>query len=389
MDLTYQQEAQCRPLRAGIVGGGSGAFIGAVHRMAAQLDGQAQLVAGALSSREQVAHESAREWFLARSYSDFKAMAKEEAAREDGIDFVIIATPNFMHAEVALAFIEAGIHVMCEKPMTLSVSEAHEIEHALKRSPVVFGLAHTYTGYPAVQEAKSMIKQGKLGDIRKVLVEYNQDWLMESLEVGDDANKQASWRTDPNRSGISCCVGDIGTHAANMVEYMTGQRISAICADLSRFVDGRQLDDDANMLIRLTGGGKGTLVCSQIACGEENALSIRIYGSKGAIEWHQQEPNTLWYAAQGQPKQTLRTAVNLQDTQAIYLTRTPGGHPEGIVESLANLYRLFIDDIRRHQQQLPLQGGYPDILDGVRGMQFIQAAVKSAEGGAVWKNLPN
>lgn len=389
MDLTYQQDALSRPLRAGIVGGGSGAFIGAVHRMAAQLDGQARLVAGALSSREQVAHESAREWFLSRSYSDFKEMAKQEAAREDGIDFVIIATPNFMHAQVALAFIEAGIHVMCEKPMTLTVSEAHDIEKALQRNPVVFGLAHTYTGYPAVQEAKSMIRQGLLGDIRKVLVEYNQDWLMESLEVGEDANKQASWRTDPSRSGISCCVGDIGTHAANMVEYMTGDRINAICADLSTFVEGRQLDDDANMLIRLAGGGKGTLVCSQIACGEENALSIRIYGSRGAIEWHQQEPNTLIYTPQGQPKQLLRTAVSLQASEALYLTRTPGGHPEGIIESLAGLYKLFIDDIRRFCKEQPLQGGYPGITDGVRGMQFIQAAVNSAKRGAAWETLPN
>ncbi|MBR9791452.1 MAG: Gfo/Idh/MocA family oxidoreductase [Gammaproteobacteria bacterium] len=388
MELEYQQNITSRPLRAGIVGGGSGAFIGAVHRMAAQLDGQAQIVAGALSSREQVAHESAQAWFLPRSYSDFTVMAKEEAAREDGIDFVIIATPNHMHATVALAFIEAGIHVMCEKPMALSVSEAEEIARALQHSQVLFALAHTYTGYPAVHEARAMIQQGLLGDIRKVLVEYNQDWLMAALESGKDANKQASWRTDPARAGISCCVGDIGTHAANMVEFMTGDRISAICADLSTFVQGRQLDDDANMLIRLAGGGKGTLVCSQIACGEENALSIRVYGAEGAIEWHQQEPNTLWYAKPGQPRKCLRTAVNLQSPQAQYLTRTPGGHPEGILESLAGLYRLFIDDIRRFHQQQPLVGGYPGLDDGIRGMHFIQAAVNSAQQGAVWQQLP-
>ena len=387
MELTYQNNLQQRPLRAGIVGGGSGAFIGAVHRMAAQLDGQAVLVAGALSSREAVAHESAKAWFLQRSYSDFHEMAKQEAAREDGIDFVIVATPNHLHAEVAIAFINAGINVMCEKPLAMNVTEAQAIEAALKKHPVIFGLAHTYTGYPAVHEAKQKIANGELGTIRKVLVEYNQDWLMSALESGPDANKQALWRTDPARSGISCCVGDIGTHAANMVEFMTGETIDQICADLSSFGTGRQLDDDANMLIRLSGGGKGTLVCSQIACGEENALAIRIYGAKAAIEWHQQEPNTLWFTQQGKPRQSLRTAVSLVSEQALHLTRTPGGHPEGILESLAGLYKLFIEDIRRVAQDVKPHGGYPGIEDGLRGMRFIEAAVSSAHQGACWQAL--
>lgn len=208
---------------------------------------------------------------------------------------------------------------------------------------------------------------------------------MSALESGPDANKQASWRTDPARSGISCCVGDIGTHAANMVEFMTGETIDQICADLTSFGTGRQLDDDANMLIRLSGGGKGTLVCSQIACGEENALAIRIYGAKAAIEWHQQEPNTLWFTQQGKPRQSLRTAVSLVSEQALHLTRTPGGHPEGILESLAGLYKLFIEDIRRVARDEQPQGGYPGIADGLRGMRFIEAAVSSAQKGSCWQ----
>lgn len=377
-----------RRLRAGIVGGGSGAFIGAVHRIASELDGQAQIVAGALSSRPQIAQASAEAWFLERSYSDFREMAKAEAQREDGIDFVIVATPNHLHADVAIAFIEQGIHVMCEKPLAMSVEEAARVEKALQDNPVIFALAHTYTGYPAVHEVRSKIANGELGDIRKVLVEYNQDWLMEPLESGENANKQAAWRTDPAKAGISCCVGDIGTHAANMVEFMTNERITRLCADLSSFIAGRRLDDDANMLIRLSGGGKGTLVCSQIACGEENALSIRIYGSKASIEWHQQEPNTLWFTAAGQPRQQLRTAVSLRSDNALKLTRTPGGHPEGILEALAGLYLMFINDIRRVAQDQPARGGYPGIIDGVRGMRFIESAVASAESGTTWQELP-
>jgi len=387
MELTRSDSMASRPLRAGIVGGGRGAFIGAVHRLAVELDGQARIVAGNLSSNPDVALESAQDWFLDRSYNDYQEMAREEAARPDGIDFVIIVTPNHLHAEVAEAFIKAGIHVMCEKPLALNVEEAQKLEALLVDHPVLFALAHTYNGYPAVREARDLVSKGKLGDIRKVQVEYNQDWLSTSLEAGESANKQASWRTDPAKAGISCCVGDIGTHAANLLEYISGQSISEICADLTTFVEGRLLDDDANMLFRLSGGGKGTLVCSQIACGEENALNIRVYGTRASLEWHQQEPNTLWLKPAGQPHQKLRTGVHLQSSEALQLTRTPGGHPEGYLEAMANLYKLFIADVRRRAEAQPAQGGYPGIKEGLRGMQFIQAAVdSSAQSG--WVSMP-
>ena len=373
-----------RRLRGGIVGGGAGAFIGTVHRMAAELDGQATIVAGALSSKPEVAKKSADDWFLPRSYNDYHEMAIAEATREDGIDFVIIATPNYLHADVAITFIQQGIHVMCEKPLAMSLSESERVAKALEKKPVLFALAHTYTGYPAVHEVKHLVESGELGSIRKVLVEYNQDWLMEPLEADEATNKQAAWRTDPARAGISCCVADIGTHAANMVEFMTGERINSLCADLSSFVEQRTLDDDANMLIRLSGGGKGMLTCSQIACGEENALSIRIYGTKAAIEWHQQEPNTLLYSPHGQPKRILRTAVSLTSHSASRLSRTPGGHPEGILEALAGLYLLLIADIRRSASGEPLNGGYPDIDAGLRGMRFVEAAVTSSNEESTW-----
>lgn len=375
-----------RPLRIGMVGGGRGAFIGAVHKIACELDGKAQLVAGALSSDPTVATESAANWFLPRSYHCYQEMALAEAAHPEGIDAVIITTPNHLHASVASAFIKAGIHVMCEKPLAFNLTEALELEKLVTSTAVVMALAHSYTGYPAVEEAKAKIANGDLGVIRKVLVEYHQDWLMQPLEQQSD-NKQAGWRTDPNKAGISCCVGDIGTHAANLVEYITGDIISEVCADLSSFVDGRTLDDDANMLLRLRSGAKGTLTCSQIACGEENNLRIRIYGSKGAMEWQQQEPNSLRYCPAGQPWQLLRTGVNLTAPLALAGTRLPGGHPEGYFESLANIYRRFFQDIQLIKAGKPALGGYPGITDGVRGMAFIEKAVQSAQSNSKWLSL--
>lgn len=388
MDITQTNRITDRPLRAGIVGGGRGAFIGSVHRMALTLDGQAQLVAGALSSNPDTALASAKDWYLQRSYNDYHEMAKAEAERDDGIDFAIIATPNHLHADAAAAFIKNGIHVVCEKPLAFSVTEAKELQALLvEHTKVLFALAHTYTGYPTVREAKTMVANGELGKIRKVIVEYQQDWLLQAVESGQDANKQAAWRTDPKQAGISCCVGDIGTHAANLVEFISGESITRICADLTTFVEGRLLEDDANMLFNLSGGGKGMLSCSQIACGEENALSIRLYGSKGGLEWHQQEPNTLWFSPVGEPRQMLRTSVNLKSTEAEQVSRTPGGHPEGYIEAMANLYKLFIEDIRRASQGQPLHRDYPSILEGVRGMQFIQASVDSAQADSTWVQL--
>ena len=378
-------DASRRRLRAGMVGGGRGAFIGAVHRIAAELDGQALVVAGAMSADAATAQASAEAWFLERSYGSYAEMARVEAARTDGIDFVIIATPNHMHYPVARAFLEAGIHVICDKPLAFTVEEAQSLVALVERGKPLFALTHNYTGYPAVREARALVRSGKLGQLRKVLVEYNQDWLMEPLER--QGNKQAEWRTDPARAGISCCVGDIGSHAENLLEFISGQPIESLCADLSRFVEGRRLDDDANVLVRLAGGAKGTLVCSQVACGEENALSIRLYGSKGGLEWHQQEPNTLVFKPPGQPWQTLRCGKGFGDAAAVAATRTPAGHPEGYLEAFAVIYRDFIADIRRVAAGEPAQRNYPTVHDGLRGLEFIARCVESSERGAAWVKL--
>ena len=374
-----------RPLRAGIVGGGEGAFIGAVHRIAAELDGQSRIIAGALSSNPQRAQESAAAWGLERSYDDFRAMAKAESQQEDGIDFVIIATPNHLHAPIAIAFLEAGIHVVCDKPLAANLEQAHEIERAVQQPGRLFALTQTYTGYPLVREARDMVAAGRLGELRKVQVEYIQDWLKTPLENED--NKQASWRTDPGRAGISCCVGDIGTHAQNLLEYISGSNIESICADLNSFVSGRQLDDDANMLLRLAGGTRGTLICSQVACGEENNLSIRLYGTEAGLEWHQQEPNTLIFKPAGQAWQHLRTGGGYLGATAVAAMRTPAGHPEGYLEAFANIYRDFIEDVRRVKSGQLAQKRYPGIVEGMRSMRFVQAAVDSSAQGAVWVNV--
>src|SRR3989440_1926135 len=375
-----------RRLRAGIVGGGRGAFIGSVHRMAAELDGQARVVAGALSSDPRIARESAAAWLLERAYASYMEMASSEGARrDDGIDFVIIATPNDLHCPVARAFLEAGIHVVCDKPLALTVAEGEELVRLVETGPRLFALTHAYTGYPAVRQAREMVSAGELGEIRKVMVEYTQDWLMEPLE--SRGNKQAAWRTDPARAGLSGCVGDIGTHAQNLLEFVTGRQMEALCADLSSFVPGRRLDDDANILVRLGGGVKGTLVCSQVACGDENRLSIRVYGSQAGLEWHQQNPNTLIYKRAGSPWERLRTGQSYLSSSAKAVTRMPAGHPEGYLEAFANIYRGFIEDVRRvHLGQAPVRD-YPGVQEGLRGLRFIAQAVASSRAGSVWLNL--
>lgn len=374
-----------RKLRVGIVGGGQGAFIGAVHRIAVELDGQAQVVAGAMSSDPQRAADSARAWYLERSYASFEEMARAEASRADGIDFVMITTPNHLHFPVAKAFLEQGIHVVLDKPMTFDLAEARELVGIVERSKLVFALTHTYTGYPMVRHARELVRRGELGEVRKVLVEYVQDWLMNPEE--QTGNKQAVWRTDPARSGAGGSVGDIGTHAANLVEFITGLRIASLSADLTSFVPGRRLDDDANMLLRLENGAKGVLSCSQIAAGEENALGIRIYGTKAGLEWHQMEPNTLIFKQPGQPRQILRTAMPYLSDDAKATTRVPAGHPEGYLEAFATLYKLVIADIRRVEAGEPAQGGYPTVYDGLRGMLFITRAVESSQQGTAWVKL--
>jgi predicted dehydrogenase len=374
-----------QPLRAGIVGGGRDAFIGAVHRIASQLDGQARIVAGAMSSDAQRAQEAASDWNLERSYASYADMAREEAARTDGIDFAIIATPNHLHYPIAKTFLEAGIHVICDKPLAFTIEEGEALVELVHRGSPLFALTHNYTGYPAVLQARAMVIAGQIGAVRKVLVEYNQDWLMEPLER--QGNKQAQWRTDPDRAGISCCVADIGTHAFNLLEYLTGLKVASLCADLTSFVADRRLDDDANILLRLDNGAKGTLTCSQIACGEENNLSIRVYGSKAALEWRQQEPNSLLVKPAGQPWQIFRAGQPYMHDDSNRGTRIPPGHPEGYLEAFANIYRLFISDIKRKRGgETPLQD-YPTAQSGLRGMRFVAGAVESSREGSRWVEM--
>ena len=374
-----------RRLRGGIVGGGRGAFIGAVHRIAAELDGQSTVVAGALSSDPATARASAAAWGLARSYDTYQEMARAEAARSDGIEYVIVATPNHLHLPVARAFIECGIHVICDKPLALNAAEGEQFERLVTGGKPLFALTHPYSAYPTIRQARDMVAAGQLGQLRKVLVEYVQDWLMEPLE--NTGNKQAEWRSDPARSGDGGCIGDIGTHAAHLLEFVAGTRIEALCADLSSFVPGRRLDDDANMLLRLEGGGKGTLVCSQIACGEENHIRLRVYGSKGALDWSQLDANTLVHKPAGAPWQLLRTSAPYMGADARAGTRTPGGHPEGYLEAFANLYREFIEDVRRVQAGLPPRHTYPGVAEGVRGLRFIAAAVASSRNDSRWTRV--
>jgi predicted dehydrogenase len=374
-----------RRLRAGIVGGGRGSFIGSVHRIAAELDGQAQVVAGAMSSDPKIARQSAAAWFLERAYSSYADMAAAEAADDNGIDFVIIATPNHLHHPVAKAFLAAGIHVVCDKPLGLTVAEGQDLVRLVEGGAPLFALTHNYTGYPAVRQAREMARGGQLGEIRKVMVEYTQDWLMEPLEIR--GNKQAEWRTDPARSGPGGCVADIGSHAENLLEFVTGLKIEALCADLSRVVPGRRLDDDGNILLRLSGGAKGTLVCSQIACGEENRLSLRVYGSEAALEWQQQEPNTLIHKAHGKPWALLRTGQSYLSGPASAAARLPPGHPEGYLEAFANIYRGFFEDVRRVESGQPPLREYPGVQAGLRGLRFIERAIASSQAGSVWLNL--
>jgi predicted dehydrogenase len=378
-------EEPARRLRAGIVGGGRGAFIGAVHRMAAELDGQALVVAGAMSSDPDCARKSAADWYLERAYTSYAEMARVESARADGIDFVIIATPNHLHVPVAREFLAAGIHVACDKPLAASVHEAEELIQVIEASGALFALTHNYTGYPAVRQAREMVRAGDLGTLRKVLVEYTQDWLMEPLE--SRGNKQAGWRTDPSRAGLGGCVGDIGTHAVNLLEYVAGCGIRSLCAELTSFVAGRALDDDAAILLRLHGGAKGTLVCSQVAAGEENRLSLRLYGARAGLEWHQQEPNTLIVKRAGRPWERLRTGHSYLSDAAQSAARLPPGHPEGYIEAFATLYRDFTQDIRRLQRgEVPLRN-YPGAREGVRGLRFVAQAVASSRAGAAWRDL--
>jgi predicted dehydrogenase len=374
-----------RRLRAGIVGGGRGAFIGPIHRIAAELDGETLVVAGALSSDPDTARLSAAEWRLTRWYADYRAMATDESRRPDGIDFVIIATPNHLHAPVARAFIEAGIPVICDKPLALSAAEAETLVQMVEERGGLFALTHPYAAYPIVREARERIASGALGDLRRVIVEYQQDWLREPIEGG--GHKQADWRTDPARSGPGGCIADIGIHAQHLLEYVAGRPIVELCADLTSFVERRVLDDDANVLLRLAGGAKGVLTCSQIACGEDNNLTLRIYGTKAGLEWRQQNPNTLLWKPADLPWQLVRAGSAATHIAARAVARTPPGHPEGYIEAFANIYREFAADVRRVQTGSSPSGHYPTVKDGSRSMRFIEATLASALHGGRWVSL--
>ncbi len=379
-----------RRLRLGMVGGGQGAFIGAVHRIAARLDDRYELVAGALSSDPARARASAAELHIApdRSYADFTGMAAAERGREDGIDVVAIVTPNHLHYAPARAFLDAGIHVICDKPLCHTLEDAIALQRAAHSSTALFALTHNYTGYPLVRQAREMVRDGGLGDIRMVQVEYAQDWLTTKLE--DTGQKQAAWRTDPARSGAAGCVGDIGTHAFNLAEFVSGRRAESVAADLSRFVPGRALDDNAHMLLRYDGGARGMLWCSQVAPGNDNALRLRVYGTNGGLEWAQEQPNEMRFTPFGEPPRTIHRAGSGASAAAGHASRIPSGHPEGYLEAFAQLYRDFAEQIcarLEHRAPDPACLLVPGIEAGLRGMRFSAAALASSAADAVWRPI--
>ncbi|EJL89543.1 putative dehydrogenase [Polaromonas sp. CF318] len=378
-----------RKLRYAMVGGGQGAFIGAVHRKAMALDGQMALVAGALSSDPQRARASGAELGLAdaRNHGRWQDLLADELNRpaHERIDFVSIVTPNHVHFPVAHAFAEAGIHVVCDKPLVHSTEEALALEKAAQRSGCVFGVTYNYTGYPMVREARELVAKGLIGELRKVIVEYNQGWLATNLEA--TGQKQADWRTDPARSGLAGAMGDIGSHAENLVATVTGLELDSICADLTAFVPGRRLDDDGNVLLRFTNGARGVLIASQIEVGCENDLRLRVFGTQGTLTWHQEEPNRLVHQPIDGPARVLTRGSPWLGEAARRATRLPTGHPEAFLEAFANVYLGVAAHIRALQAGLapdPLEADYPRLADGVRGVRFIEKVVESAGSQAKW-----
>jgi predicted dehydrogenase len=375
-----------------MIGGGIGAFIGDVHRKAAALDGQIELVCGAFSSDATKSKESGKGLFLApeRCYGSWQEMIAAEAKLPADVrmDFVAIVTPNFMHFAPAKAALEAGFDVMSDKPATFNLAEAEELAAVVKKTGRLYGLTHTYTGYPMVKQMRQMIAAGAIGKVRKVIVEYPQGWLATSLEKS--GQKQADWRTNPKLAGASCCMGDIGTHAENLAEYVTGLHVKELAADLNTFVDGRLLDDDGNVLLRFENGAKGILTASQIAAGDENNIAIRVYGESGGFEWHQIEPNTLKRQFLDRPTEIWRAGHGYNGDFAKANSRTPPGHPEGYLEAFANLYRNFAGQIRAKLEKRPATSAeldVPTIEEGVRGMAFVEAVVASSAKNAAWVKL--
>ena len=380
---------ETRPIRLGMVGGGRDAFIGAVHRIASRIDGHFNLVAGALSSTPEKSQASGRDLGLPkdRIYDDFRQMAIREGRLKEGIEAVAIVTPNHMHAPAAKEFLRRGIHVICDKPLTSKLFDAKTLVSAAERSDALFVLTHNYTGYPMARQAREMIANKEIGDIRVVQVEYAQDWLSTPLE--HEGPKQAEWRTDPEKTGAGGATGDIGTHAYNIACFVTGLTLKSLAADLDAFVDGRQVDDNGHVMMRFEGGAKGMLWCSQVAPGNENALRLRVYGTKGGLEWAQEDPNYLWHPPLGQPKRLItRNGAGAGDA-AGRMSRIPPGHPEGYLEGFANIYSEAAAAIRAKQSggDPPADVIYPTVHDGLKGMQFVDACVRSSRRNGAWVNV--
>ncbi|MCO6184947.1 Gfo/Idh/MocA family protein [Rhizobium sp. L1K21] len=387
MAIEGKTEKRERRIRLGMVGGGSGAFIGAVHRIAARLDDEYELVAGALSSTPEKARQSGAELGLdpSRVYDDFKSMAIREARLKDGIDAVAIVTPNHMHYPAAVEFLKRGIHVICDKPLTSTLADAKKLVAAAEKSDALFILTHNYSGYPMVRQAREMVARGDLGDIRLVQMEYPQDWLAEPVEQSGE-NKQAAWRTDPTKSGVGGSTGDIGTHAYHLGCFISGLELDELAADIDSFVDGRQVDDNAHVMMRFKGGAKGMLWCSQVAVGNENGLKVRVYGTKGGLEWVQADPNYLWFTPLGGCKQLITRAGAGAIDAAARVSRIPGGHPEGYLEGFATIYTEAARAIRARQSGTALDSAvlYPTVHDGLKGVEFVSACVNSSKRNGAW-----
>ncbi len=374
-------------LKLGMVGGGQGAFIGGVHRIASRMDDHYELVAGCLASSPDTAHASAKELGIdaERSYDDFLSMAEKESSRDDGIDVVAIVTPNHLHYPIAESFLSKGIHVICDKPLTHNLEDAENFHKVVSSSNALFALTHNYTGYPMVRQAREMFRNGEIGELRIIQVEYAQDWL--TLPIEKDGQKQASWRTDPSKAGMGGSIGDIGSHAYNLADFITGAKLEELCADISSFVPGRKNDDNAHVLLRYANNAKGMLWSSQVAPGNENALRIRVYGEKGGLSWEQENPNYLTVDIFGKAKKIIRRAGNESSDIGNRVTRIPPGHPEGYLEGFANIYTDFAKQISAFQnsqkpdEELLL---VPTIDDGLKGVKFITSVVESGSNGGKW-----
>jgi predicted dehydrogenase len=376
-------------IRLGMVGGGEGAFIGAVHRIAARLDDKYDLVAGALSSDPERALQSGAELGLAadRTYIDFKEMAKREARLKHGIEAVAIVTPNHLHYPIAREFLKRGIHVICDKPLAATLADAKKLVKLVERSEALFVLTHNYTGYPMVRHARELVRSRELGELRLVQVEYAQDWLAEPVE--HSGHKQAAWRTDPAQSGIGGSTADIGTHAFNLAEFITGLEVETLSADVHTFVTGRRVDDNAHVMLRFNGGAKGTLWCSQVAVGNENGLRLRVYGTKAGLDWRQEHPNHLTFAKLGEPSQLITRAGSGSGNAAARVSRTPSGHPEGYLEGFASIYSEAAAAILAAREGKEPESAviYPSVYDGLRGVEFVAACVASSKRNGAWTTV--